>query len=169
MNTKVFTLLLLSFLVLGGSLGGAFAGGMALGKSQGENATTNGLPVQPTSSLSQSSLERSSQVELGQFRQRFQGQVSPDGGQGFAGRGGLTGTIENIEGDTITVNTSRGPLQAIIGADTIIQMFAEGTLADLQTGQRVTVTGQPDEDGTVQAGSILLMPEGAGGFFFGDD
>ena len=102
--------------------------------------------------------------------QRFGGQGF--GGQRFSGRGGLSGTIEKIEGNTITVNTPQGPLMAAVGADTTIQMFAAGTLADLLEGMRVTVFGQRGEDGAVQATSILLVSEGAeglldGGFLFG--
>ena len=84
--------------------------------------------------------------------------------QGFAGGTGLTGAIENIEGNTVTVTTSQGPLQADISADTTIQLSAEGTLADLQSGLRVTMSGQTREDGIVEANTIILIPEGAEGF-----
>jgi hypothetical protein len=73
----------------------------------------------------------------------------------------------------VTVNTPQGSLQASIGADSAIQLFTDGTLADLLVGMRVTVIGQPGEDGTVQATSIVLVPEGStdflgGGSFFRD-
>ena len=168
MNTKAFVLLLVSILALGGSLGGAFAGGVALGKSQGEEVAPSSLPSLSPPSTGQQFPDQFSQEQLDQFRQQFQdgfgqGQFGSGGRQGFASRG-LTGTIETIEGDTVTVNTPQGPLQAIIGADTTIQMFAEGTLADLETGMRVTVAGQPGEGGTVEATSIIITPEGGGGF-----
>ena len=171
MNTKAFMLLLVGVLLLGGSIGGAFAGGMVLGKSQGEEAAGSSLPAQPGSGLRQEFQGQLSQEQLDQFRQQFQGQVGQDaGGLGFADRGGLTGTIEKIEGSTLTVNTAQGPLQATIGASTAIQRFAEGTLEDLLAGVQVTVTGQRGEDGTVEATSILITPEGVGGLpgtFFG--
>ena len=162
MNTKAFMLLLVGVLLLGGSIGGAFAGGIALGKSQGEetaqststSGTTPGIGGQFGGELSQEGLD--------QLRQQFQGTLTP--GQALTGRGGLAGTIESVEGNTVTVNTAQGPLQATIGADTTIQTFAEGTLADLQPGLQVTVTGQQAQDGTVQATSILITPEGAIGF-----
>ena len=50
----------------------------------------------------------------------------------------MLGTIETIDGDTLTINTSRGPLQAAVGAETTIQVFADGTLADLETGMQRT-------------------------------
>ncbi|MCH7996687.1 MAG: hypothetical protein IIB11_02800 [Chloroflexi bacterium] len=115
---------------------------------------------------------------LEQLRQQFQDRSGQGfGGRGFGGRGftgqgfrdqsGLTGTIEGVEGNTVTVNTSQGPLQVTVGDDTIIQRFAEATSTDLQDGIQITVFGQSGEDGTVEATFILITPEGAGGFFGG--
>ena len=56
-------------------------------------------------------------------------------------------------------------LQVTISDETAIQRFAEGTLDDLVAGQRVTVTGATTDDGTVEARSILVAPEGAEGLF----
>lgn len=175
MNSKSFIPLLIGVLVLGGSLGGAFVGGMALGKSQAE-ASSNSAPLSSTDQQpGQTDQERLDallqQIQSGevdpstrdQFQQQFQGQF---GGGGFSG-GGLTGPIEGIEGTTVTVNTPQGPLQASIGPDTTIRLFTEGALADLLVGMNVTITGQPGEDGTVQAVSVILVPEGSTGFFGG--
>ena len=79
----------------------------------------------------------------------------------------MTGTIEEIVGNIVTLNTTQGPLEATIGEDTAIQMFAEGSLSDLLTGARITVTGERGEDGAVVATSILLVPEGGDGFIGG--
>ena len=180
MNTKAFLVLLVAVLVLGGGIGGAFAGGMALGKSQGEEDSQSTLPAPSTPTSGQQFSDQSNQDQLSQLRQRFQsGQLSEQDraqllqqfqgqfGQDFGGRGGLTGTIEKIEGSTMTVNTPQGQLQATIAEETTIQRFAEGTLADLLTGVRVTVIGQRGEDGTVEARSILIIPVGEDGFFGG--
>ena len=77
----------------------------------------------------------------------------------------MIGTIETIEGDTVVVDTPQGPLQVVVGADTIIQKFVEGTSEDLQAGIRVTVTGDRAENGTVQARSVLITPESDGNSF----
>ena len=175
MNAKPFMLLLAAIMVLGGGLGGAFAGGIALGKSQGEESAQSTLPAQSPSSPNQSPSGQISPEQLEQFRQRIQsGEFNPQDldqfgqgqfGQRFAGRAGLTGTVETIEGNTVTINTSQGPLQATIGGETTIQMFTEGGLEDLTMGLQVTVVGQRGEDGTVAARSILITPEGLGGPF----
>ena len=121
------------------------------------------------------------QEELAELREQFQGQAGGfgggqgfggaggqrfggAGGQGFGGGGGLVGTVESLDGNMLTVNTPQGPLLAALGEETLIQMFAEGSLSDLSVGTRVTVTGQRGEDGSVEAVSILIIPEGAGGF-----
>ena len=168
MNSKAFVLLVVAILVLGGGLGGAFAGGVVVGKGQNEEAPTNSLPASP-SNQTQTPFDPSqlSQEELDQLREQFQGQRPGGGGTGFGGtgfggRGGLTGTIDGIEGSVVTVNTSQGPLVATVGANTTIQMTVQGSLEDLEPGTQVTVIGQRGEDGTVQARSILITPEGAG-------
>ena len=191
MSTKAFMTLLITVLLLGAVLGGAFAGGIALGKSQGDGETQNTvLPTTPQGSGQQAQSDTGvqsldqlrqrlqsgeiTQEELAELRQQFQGQGGPAGG-GFAGGGGLfggrgggggglVGIIENVEGNVLTVNTQQEPLLATIGTDSTIQVFAEGTLADLQAGSRVTIIGQLGEDGTVNAISITINPEGASGF-----
>ena len=134
--TKSFMLLLVVFLALGGAFGGVFAGGVAFGKTQGEQIA---LPL-----------------EANPLRQQIQNQSH---------RGRLTGVIEKVDGNIVTVNTSQGPLSASLGVDTAIRRFAEGTPSDLQPGTRVTLVGQPGVDGTVEARSVLLNPEDAYAFF----
>ncbi|MBI4200581.1 MAG: hypothetical protein HY535_08945 [Chloroflexi bacterium] len=168
MTTKAFVLLLVVVLALGGSIGGAFAGGMAMGKSQGKKEASSALPARSTSGAGQQFQGEMSQEQLQQLRQQFQGQSGQGSRTGFMGGGGLTGTVESVQGNTLTVNTPQGPLRAAIGADTTIQKLAKGTLQDLTKGLRVTVVGQRGEDGTLAAQSVLITPEGAGEFFFGD-
>jgi len=114
--------------------------------------------------------------DLAQIRQRFQsGEVSPDDlsqirqrfGQGFGGRGALTGSVNQVEGNTVTVETAQGAQQATINDETVIQRFAVAELEDLQAGAQVAVIGQLGEDGLVVARLIYITPEGAASFFDG--
>ena len=98
------------------------------------------------------------QEELAELRQRFQG--AGGDGTGFFGGAGLTGTVQSVQGNVVTVETSQGPSQATVGADTNIQKTDRGTLEDLVIGVRVTVVGQRGADGTFQADSISILPEG---------
>ena len=185
MNTKAFVILLVGVLVLGGALGGAFIGGMAVGGSQETEAAEGSLTTPLTTDLDQQTSRETgqqtmddlrarfqsgdvSEEDMAQLRQQFQGQggMGP-GGAGFAGRTGLTGDIESIEGNTVTVNTPQGPLQATIGGETIIQRYTESTLDDLAVGMNVTVTGALSEEGIVEAISITVVPEGQVGVFGG--
>ena len=81
--TRQFMSLLALTVVLGLVLGGVFSGSVALGKRQG----------QPTAFAEEPDLPRQ------QSRSQF-------------GQGGLTGVIEKIEGDTVTINTFQGALPA---------------------------------------------------------
>lgn len=182
MNKKALLPMVAVAVALAVIAGGAFAGGIALGKSQASDAAeaTAAADTQPTGGTGA--------LDLDALRQQFgSGDFDPDafaqlreqlgggfggggGGQRFGGGDGLFGTIESIEGDTLTINTQRGPLQADVGPETTILIFADGTLADLEPGMQVTVISERAADGSVVATSITLRPEGAGGFgggFFG--
>jgi hypothetical protein len=155
--------------------GDAFGGGGFLDGTDGDQFTPEDL-AQLREQLQSGEIDPET---LEQLRQQFQDRSGQGfGGRGFGDRGftgqqgfrdqsGLTGTIEGIEGNTVTVNTSQGPLQVTVGEDTVIQRFAEAASTDLQEGKQITVFGQSGEDGTVEASFILITPEGAGGFFGG--
>ena len=84
--------------------------------------------------------------------------------RGAAAGGGLTGVIESLEDGVLVVNTSVGPLQAAVGDDTAVTVFAEtqGTLDDLTSGLQVMVSVEPSDDGSMQASSVIVLPEGIG-------
>ncbi|MBI4313153.1 MAG: hypothetical protein HY681_15460 [Chloroflexi bacterium] len=196
MKTSAFVVLLLVVLVWGGTVGGAFAGGIALGKSRAEASNLNVAaipsPSTPTPAAPQGTggpltpeqrdqLRQQfrgqdgqgaplSQEQLDQLRQQFQGsqggQGGFGGGGGIAGRG-LTGTVEKVEGDVLTVNTPQGPLSARISETTQIRTLATGKPSDLSAGVRVQVTGQRAEDGSLEARTVVITPEGLEGALLG--
>ena len=99
---KPFMPLLVAAVMLGVVLGGVFSSGVVLGKSQGEEIDFTQEP--------------------GRFRQQSQGQF---------GQSGLTGVIEKVEGNTVTITTVEGASQATIEVDTIIGQFAQGVPEDV--------------------------------------
>ena len=106
--------------------------------------------------------------DLARLRQQFQGQFGRgDGGTGFTGGGALTGTVERVNGNILTLNTPQGTLRATIGADTTIQKTEAIALEELIEGMRLTVSGARGEDGTVEASSVFVIPEGADGVLGG--
>ena len=196
MSTKAFLTLLVAMLVLGGGVGGAIVGVAALSNGQDEAASPTTLPAASSTSETETSQDEpgeaglpqpSEQVQAGEPDQETSAQpseqaqvgepdqeTSPDpqigqrpGGQAFEGGDRLAGTIQEIEGGTITINSQQGLLQATVGPDTTIQTFGEGTLADLEIGLQVRVVGQLGEAGTFEAQSLVVTPEGGGGFFGG--
>jgi hypothetical protein len=119
--------------------------------------------------------------ELERLREQFAGQAGAfgQGGGGFGGGGGgvggrlggggarfggggLNGTIESIEGNTITLNTAQGPLQVTISQETTINDIVEVDLSALTQEIRVSVTGQRNDAGVMEADSITITPEGFG-------
>ncbi len=185
MTRSSFTLLIGVVVALGISIGGAFVGGIALGKSQDAEAA-QATPEVPAPSGGFRQPDGADAASLDQLRQRIQsGDATPEelaqlrqqgqfGGGGFGGGRlgggdfgrGLTGTIDAVDGNVITVDTPQGPLQATVTDETTIQVFSEGSLADLLEGLRVTVIGQR-QDGAVEASAILLLPQEGEGFFGG--
>ncbi len=127
-----------------------------------------------------------SQEQLQEIRQQFQGRGGAGGpggggfgGGGFGGAGGfaggnvgggnLTGTVESVADNVITLNTAQGPLQVTLGPDTVIRNLIKVNPADLVIDASVTVTGERSEDGGFDAVSIFITPEdlelgGLGGF-----
>ena len=86
-------------------------------------------------------------------------------GLGLVGGGATFGTIESIDDGIVVVNTPQGTVEAAIGSETVIQVFATGELVDLQEGMSVTVMGQYDaESGKLDAATVIAAPEGAGAF-----
>ena len=176
MGNKVFLLLIAGAIALGVGLGGAFAAGVAVGKSQdggGQAANeTSDIPAF-TPPRAQEGLREITPEQLQQFRRQLgEGGGFPLGeGGGFPVGGGLaaralTGDVESIEGNLITVNTPQGPLQATLSDDTDIQLFSEGAPEDLETGQQVIVNGERNEEGVIEATTVIVTPDGNlfGGF-----
>ena len=145
MKQKSFVFLLIAVVVLGGALGGAFAGGMAVGKSQGKEEASQDLQGELASRFGQRPAQ-SDAAQTGMF--------------GGLGRQGTVGTVEEIEGNVLTVNTMMGTtVRVLIADDTLIQKTGEGTLDDVSPGSQVTVSGEEQDDGSIKAASVFITPD----------
>jgi hypothetical protein len=93
--------------------------------------------------------------------------AQPSPRDNFASRrgGGASGTITGIDGNTITLDTGQGAATVIVSANTSIQKNAAASLADLQTGQFLMVTGTTDASGSTAASSIVVRPQGTNSRF----
>ena len=136
--------------------GGAFWAGMSYGKSQAE---------QDVVGLTQERFE----VRGGQFLgpgQLPEGGQLPQGGQGpttqFVG-GGVRGTIEAVEGETVVINTDEGLIRVQTTDTTLIQKNMSVGVGDLEIGEAVVVSGPKNDDGSITARSVMSV----GAFRFG--
>ena len=67
--------------------------------------------------------------------------------------------MDNQDGG-FTLETQQGPLPISMDDDTVIIETRQGTVADLEAGMRVTVIGPADEEGTIEARVVNVIPEG---------
>jgi hypothetical protein len=90
------------------------------------------------------------------------GGAAGGGGNGRAG-GGLQGTIQSIDGNTLTLSTRAGTVKVMLSDKTQITKADPGQQSDLAQGLQVLV--RPDltassSDGSVSAASIETRPQG---------
>lgn len=129
----------LSFLILvivvGASVGGAYGAGIAMGKGQAPAPT----PAQSAPGA----------VDTSAAGSNSRG--------GFSGQG-LTGTVEKVEGNILTISTqSGGSTQVTLADDTTIRKTADAGKEELKQGVRVVVVGQQGSGGSVTASSIQIV------------
>ena len=66
------------------------------------------------------------------------------------------GTVDKVEGDTITVTTDDGPVTVIAKDDTVVLKTSRPKVSDLQPGEQVIVSGEKDADGNITARAIQV-------------
>ena len=165
MNTRAFIVTLIGVIILGVGFGGSFIGGFAYGRTQEpvELEPSFSIPA-PQRGQQGAAVLQVQQIDPAQI-ERFR-QAVAQGGQagqptGAFGRqsAAMTGAIESVDDQTITVNTRQGPMTAAVTSDTQVRGFVEMSLAALEPGVPVAVTGDPDDAGVLQAASITVLPD----------
>jgi hypothetical protein len=127
---------------------GSFFGGMQYGKSQ--TGSLSGIP---------SDFGNFDPSQLGNFA------GGPGAGGGFAragagGNGFASGEILSIDEDSITISLPDGGSRLVFFSDTSkVTMSEEGAVEDLVSGISVMVTGESNDDGSVTAATIQILPE----------
>jgi hypothetical protein len=129
--------------------GGAFWAGMSYGKSQARQDIT-GL------------MQERFGARGGQFPEGGQfpgGGQPPQEGQGDTTQfgGGIRGTIQAIEGETLVINTDDGIIQVQTTDTTLIEKNMSVGVGDLEVGEMVVVSGPQNEDGSVTARSVMSV------------
>jgi hypothetical protein len=130
--------------ILGSIIGGALAGGIAIGKSQGKSEARQEL---------QSQTGGYSSLPSGQGNVQLPGNYT-----GIpSGIGATVGTVEKVEGNVVTLKTREGTTVLVnVGSSTSIQKTVEGSLEDISLGENIAVSGDKNEDGSIEAKSITI-------------
>jgi hypothetical protein len=107
------------------------------------------------------------QARANQGRQQFRGPGgqgpglfgTPQPGQTGAERlaGGVMGTIEAVEGDTLVVTTQEGTIRVQTTDTTMIEKYTTVAISDLEAGEGVMVSGTRQDDGSYTARSIRVL------------
>jgi hypothetical protein len=73
------------------------------------------------------------------------------------------GQVKQVDGNTVQLSTATEVLKVKIGVKTQIQKMGQGSLSDIQPGDRITVQGTRKSDGTFTAQMIQIgaAPGGA--------
>ena len=110
---------------------------------------------------------RASQAQQQLFQQRMRGQggqfpgpfQAPQPGQEGGARlgGGIPGTVEAVEGDTLVVSTQEGTLRVRTTDTTLIEKYKSVGVEELETGEQVMISGSRNDDGSVTARSIQSL------------
>lgn len=145
MKKNILWVALAVVLIAGAGVGGYFYG-VEQGKAQAASVRERFIAERFGTA------QPNGQTAPGQF---FQGQEAT--GRGALGRG-ATGTVKQIQGDTILVSTATQELKVRVTADTRITMMTQGNISDLKVGDRIVIGGQTQGD-TMTATQIQIVPD----------
>ena len=167
MNNKGFLYMIGGVVILGAILGGVFFGGISVGESKCSNPSNSTCSDEDIRAILSSRFGSGQRSLQSNSNASGQGQNEESFGRGLEGMRGLSGPIEALDGDSITISTAQGPLQAVVSNETVIVMTGTGMLEDLAPGIRVRVIGERGDDGIVAATFITIISEEIQGSPFG--
>jgi hypothetical protein len=133
--------------------GGSFYGGMTFERSRQTNLQSQFFAGRGFSEGGQLPLAGTPPAGFVQL-----GNPNATGGQAGMGRG-ASGTIESLEGDTLTLSTAQDQTTVLLTDQTAINRFVAGERGDLQPGAQVTVLGERDDSGRITATTIQILSD----------
>ena len=72
---------------------------------------------------------------------------------------GTSGTLADINGDTMIVTTQQGQVTVNLSSETTLEKTVVGDVNDLSQGDFVTISGIADSSGNLSATSIMVRPQ----------
>jgi hypothetical protein len=71
----------------------------------------------------------------------------------------IRGTVDKLDGNTLTVKAKDGQTQTITVADKTVQYLAKKSLSDIKAGDFLASTGMKGTDGKIHAIEVRIFPE----------
>jgi len=71
----------------------------------------------------------------------------------------VAGTIDKVEGKTLTIKSASGPVTLTLADNALIVARVKATAADIKAGDYVASGGVPQPDGTQKAVELRIFPE----------
>jgi hypothetical protein len=71
----------------------------------------------------------------------------------------MRGTVEKLDGDTLTIKKKDGTTAAIVVADKTVQYLAKKSLSDIKAGDFLASTGVKGTDGKIHAVEVRIFPK----------
>ncbi len=71
----------------------------------------------------------------------------------------IRGTVDKLDGDTLTVKTKDGQTQTITVADKSVQYLVKKSLSDIKAGDFLASTGVKGTDGKIHAVEVRIFPK----------
>jgi hypothetical protein len=93
----------------------------------------------------------------------FGGGAGGAGGRNFDPNNFAAGQVKSISGDTVQLSTATDVVTVKLTDQTQIQKQASGTVSDIQPGERLTVQGTRNSDGSFTAQTVQVGRQGFGG------
>lgn len=159
LTVKIILGIVIAALVAGGS----FYGGTVYGKSQAEAASPTRAGLGGAGFGGGALLDGTDLPE--QARAALEARRAAGGG-GTAAQSGMTfGEVESIEGDTVIMRDMNDKqIRVQVAETTLVEKYASVTVAELEVGETITVSGNQNADGSIMARSIQAAPAGRFGF-----
>jgi hypothetical protein len=130
--------------------GGSFYGGMAYQTQQADQVRNRFMQAR---GMTEGDMPQFDQLPGGELPQGMQ---PPDGARTLFSSGSV-GTVKTMDGNVMTISTAQDVTTVNLSADTRIEKTVDATLADLQPGVRVVVSGERDKDGNITASQIQIV------------
>jgi hypothetical protein len=71
----------------------------------------------------------------------------------------IRGTVDKLDGDTLTIKTKEGQSASVVVADKTVQYLVRKNLSDIKTGDFLASTGIKGADGKIHAIEVRIFPK----------